>query len=214
MQKSTLIGLLSTIFLIILVFSVVAWEKHLFPGDLFFSQTIQCLINPRLTTVMIWISWPFELEKAVVLTVLTAVIAWIVIGRLEALMVIFAGIMTLFNYVIKFAVSRSRPTAEQVQILVQESNKGFPSSHAFFTTIFLGMLAYLFYTHANKKYQRILSILVPVTLILLVGFSRIYLGVHWASDIIGGYLLGAFFLVILTHSYKWLRKKVTGIKSL
>jgi undecaprenyl-diphosphatase len=202
MRRNNLIILLSTIFLVALIFTGFALEKQLFPGDLFLSQSIQSHITAPLTQVMIWISWLFEVWRAIILTVLAALLVWRFIGRLEALTIVLAGIITLFNYALKSVIDRSRPNADQVQILVQEYNNGFPSSHAFFTTIFLGMLAYLLFIHAKRKYQRILSIIVPVILILLVGFSRIYLGVHWTSDVIGGYLFGGFFLILLIYGYR------------
>ncbi len=152
---------------------------------------------------MVWVSWPFGDWRAAVLTALAALLVWRFMGRLEAMVIVMAGVVTLLNYAFKWLIGRPRPAANQVQILVQEYNNGFPSSHAFFTCIFLGMLAYLLFTHSKRRYQRVLSITLPVILMLLVGFSRVYLGVHWTSDVIGGYLFGGFFLVFLIQGYRW-----------
>jgi undecaprenyl-diphosphatase len=203
MSNIRFISLLLSIFLAAIIFTAVAVRNQLFPGDLFLSQTIQSLITLPLTKVMTWISWPFGDWRAVIVTAIIALAVWRLIGRFEAILISLAGIITLLNYAFKAIIGRQRPSAQIVQVLAQETNNGFPSSHAFFSSICIGMLAYLLYNRLSKKYQRVLMIMIPTLLILSVGFSRIYLGVHWTSDVIGGYLFGCFFLVILIYFYRW-----------
>jgi undecaprenyl-diphosphatase len=69
----------------------------------------------------------------------------------------------------------------------------------------LGMLAYFAITHQTRISLKVLTISVSGILILWVGASRIYLGVHWVSEVIGGYIIGLLFLFGLTQLYQGLR---------
>ena len=72
----------------------------------------------------------------------------------------------------------------------------YPSGHSNGSMVFYGFLAILLYVHATTKVRKILAIFIPGILILLVGLSRLILNYHFASDVIGGYLLGAFWLLL------------------
>jgi len=105
------------------------------------------------------------------------------------------------------AINRPRPTPDLVTIYLPETGKSFPSGHAFFAILVLGMLAYLAITHLSKPSIRLLTLLVFLILIILIGASRIYLGAHWTSDIVGGYMVGGWFLVALIWLYRTLKPR-------
>ncbi len=191
--------------------AVYAHGEHLLPFDLYVSHLLQSFINSTLTDVMAGISYLFATWRAGLLVLFTATLFWWRFGWLEGIMIALAGLASLLNTLIKVLVGRPRPTAEQVQILAIETNLGFPSSHAFFSTLFLGMLAYLLFTHLKQKRWRILSVILLSLLVLLVGTSRVYLGVHWTSDVLGGYIIGGFFLTILILVYKWASTRWSGL---
>ena len=92
----------------------------------------------------------------------------------------------ILEQVIKFFVQRERPLIQ----LVQEAGYSFPSGHAISSIILFSLLIYFYKNKIESYFFRIIFIFVNIFLILLVGFSRIYLNVHWLSDIIGGYALG------------------------
>lgn len=79
-------------------------------------------------------------------------------------------------------------------MLIFVDGKSFPSGHATMATIFFAMLSYIFINTAHKRILKILYSSLMIVLFLLVGFSRVYLNVHWLSDIIAGFSLGLFWL--------------------
>ena len=94
------------------------------------------------------------------------------------------------NNLIKFLIKRPRPN---VLRLVTETNYSYPSGHAMISVLFYGTIITLL-NRNNIKYRKIINIILML-IILLVGVSRIYLGVHYASDIIGGYLISTGILL-------------------
>lgn len=79
----------------------------------------------------------------------------------------------------------------------------FPSGHTIYTTIFFGLLAYYAWKYRTELWARIL-LPVSVILVLLVGYSRVYLGAHWYLDILAGYIVGFVVLVISILIYEYL----------
>lgn len=111
-------------------------------------------------------------------------------------------IVTILNNIIKIIFMRARP---DINPLVIETSYSFPSGHSMISMAFYGYLIYIIYTHKdNIKVKLILMTLLSI-LILLIGISRIYLGVHYASDVIGGFCFGIAYLII----YISILKKVT-----
>jgi undecaprenyl-diphosphatase len=101
---------------------------------------------------------------------------------------LFAGSMggiAVLVTIVKALVHSPRPS---------EAGFSFPSGHVTSTVVFFGLLIYFVWQHWKSPKVRILSSLFFVTIEVLIGFSRVYLNVHWFSDIIGGYLLGSFWL--------------------
>jgi undecaprenyl-diphosphatase len=93
---------------------------------------------------------------------------------------------------LKFFVHRMRPPLEY-QFFPDMAYYSFPSAHAGLSMAFFGFLAYLLLQTYSTLPRRILLICVPL-IILLVGFSRLYLGVHFLSDVLAGFAIGAFFV--------------------
>lgn len=187
--------------------SLYARWTSFFPGDLYLILLLQSFSNTALTSVMEWVSWIFGGWQAILLVIFAGLLVGWRLGRLEFIIVWGAGLISLLDQAFKFAVSRPRPSPEQVQVIGINYYNGFPSGHAFFAILFLGILAYILITHSRKRSLPILFLIVIILLILLVGTSRIYLGAHWPSDVLGGYIVGGLFLAILIWVYeKWKTK--------
>lgn len=105
----------------------------------------------------------------------------------------------LFYVLLKNIIQRARPDAGAA--LITQNGYSFPSGHALVPLIFYGMLGYYFFRKAEKLPLKIISIIAPAALIFLIGFSRVFLGVHWVSDVLAGWAFGAVFLVILIRFF-------------
>ncbi|MDX5417850.1 MAG: phosphatase PAP2 family protein [Hymenobacteraceae bacterium] len=103
-----------------------------------------------------------------------------------------AGIGLSVQYGKKF-ISRDRPMEVA---FYPEHNFSFPSGHATTSMALYGMLAYFMYRHLKRKRQRQTVLLASGILIVMVGFSRIYLGVHFLSDVLAGFILGAMWVLL------------------
>lgn len=108
--------------------------------------------------------------------------------------VLGSGIMAL---IIKFLVDRSRPGPDVA--LYTEKLASFPSAHAALIFAFFAFLIFCFWKFSIALKIKIAISVFFVILIVLVGFSRIYLGVHFFSDVIAGYLTGLMWLLIALH---------------
>ena len=109
------------------------------------------------------------------------------------LIILVTLVSSVVNLIIKNIIRRDRP--DKINWLITESNFSFPSGHSMMATVFYGFLTYLLYrSNLNKSVKIIILVLF---LILLIGISRIYLGVHYTSDVIGGFLWGSTLLILI-----------------
>ena len=106
--------------------------------------------------------------------------------------------VTVINQAIKHIVRRPRPN---VLRLVEEDGYSFPSGHSMVSMAFYGIIIYLVYKNVSNKYLKWLLIALLSLLILSIGFSRIYVGVHYFTDVAGGFLLGLAYLIIYINIY-------------
>lgn len=102
---------------------------------------------------------------------------------------------SVVNLIIKNIIRRDRP--DKINWLITESNFSFPSGHSMMATVFYGFLTYLLYRSNLNKNVKIIILIMMLFLILLIGISRIYLGVHYTSDVIGGFLWGSTLLILI-----------------
>ena len=103
------------------------------------------------------------------------------------------AIITLLNQLLKRIVQRPRPTEFRI---VEESGYSFPSGHSMVSMAFYGYLIYLIYKYVKNKYLKWISIILLSILICFIGISRIYLGVHYTSDVLGGFFISISYLII------------------
>jgi undecaprenyl-diphosphatase len=189
-----IVGLLA---ILALVISICARFTPKFPGDLYLTLRLQSFNNNLILSTMKYISFIFGDWRAALVVVAISIVVWWRIGRLEAIMIVVGGLITLVNTALKLAIDRPRPSADLVHVLSPEQGNGFPSGHAFFVILMLGLTAYFIFINLKNHVLRMLALAGLIALILLTGISRVYLGVHWPSDVIGGYVIGGVFLTAL-----------------
>lgn len=130
-----------------------------------------------------------------VFAILAACLAWLLAThhRRDAIGLILTVVGALaLNLILKQVFQRQRPAVPWA--LAHEKSFSFPSGHAMMGIVIFGMLAYLIYRHLHSRVARILDILAAAMLVIGIGLSRIYLGVHYPTDILGGWIAGALWL--------------------
>lgn len=117
-------------------------------------------------------------------------------------------LITLLNQILKFVIQRPRPTQYRI---VDASGYSFPSGHSMVSMAFYGFLIYLIYRYLKNKYLKTILILILSVVIVLIGISRIYLGVHYTSDVCAGFLLSLSYLIVYIHYIEnWLNEKAAN----
>lgn len=106
---------------------------------------------------------------------------------LVVLTLISAGLLEL----IKEIVQRPRP----LDALLIDTSSSFPSGHALMAVVFFGTLFYLFEHHLKSSKTKVSLTVLATLVVLIISLSRIYLNVHWISDVLGSFMLGIFLLV-------------------
>jgi len=105
-------------------------------------------------------------------------------------------VSALINQLLKMFFLIDRP---DINRLIEITGYSFPSGHSQNAMAFIGFTALAFYGVLEKKRNKFIVCTVAVMFILLMGFSRIYLGVHYATDILGGYICGLAIIVIFSY---------------
>ncbi len=105
-------------------------------------------------------------------------------------------IATLLNQLLKYIIQRPRPEGYR---LIAESGYSFPSGHSMVSMAFYGFIIYLIWKMVKNKRIKYVACGILGFLIPMIGFSRIYLGVHYASDVIGGFAISIVYLLLFTN---------------
>lgn len=109
----------------------------------------------------------------------------------------------LIGSLVKSLVARPRPDPALVnQLTAFTKHDSFPSGHVLFFMAFLGFLTFLVFIKFKAGWLKNFLISCLVGLVVLAGFSRIYLGAHWFSDVLASYLLGTIWLLLLVRLYR------------
>ncbi len=106
---------------------------------------------------------------------------------------------SVFNLVVKSIIRRPRPTD---LMIIEEIGHSFPSAHAMLSILVFGLIIYFLSVSNKPKVTKVLSSIILSIIILMTGFSRVYLGVHYASDILAGWLAGIAFIILTVAIYK------------
>lgn len=146
--------------------------------------------TPLLTKIFLIIT---NLGSPYVLIVLTLLSFLLKNKKLSFIITGNLGLITIINQALKFIVKRPRPSD---LFLIIETGYSFPSGHSMVSLSFYGLLIYFIYKYFKNKKLKIFLITFLFLIIILIGISRVYLGVHFVSDVISGFLLSLSYLII------------------
>jgi membrane-associated phospholipid phosphatase len=194
-------------------FGILAWVVHFHPvlaPDVTITRLFQEDQSPWLRSIMIAVSAIGDMQLlSVGLITLGTVIFWLVDLRLEAIIIVVVSVTSdMLDALIKSLVARPRPTAHLVDIISAATGNSFPSGHVMSYVAFWGLLlSFGIILFRGKYWWRIALLILSGLLVVLVGPSRVYLGAHWTSDVLGAYLLGGVCLGIWLWIYLYLKGK-------
>lgn len=190
------------------VLAALAYRYAYFSWDLKLARRIQAVSIPGFDTLMDWTSMPGNGWTAWVLVSLTAIVLALIRFKLEgAICLASASLGALIDRLMKAVVARPRPDEAVVQVLGDFKHESFPSGHVFFYVSFFGFLFFLVYVLLKPRPLRRILLVVVGAPVVLIGVSRVYLGAHWPSDVIGAYLSGGVWLVVMIELYRRLKAR-------
>ena len=174
------------------------FNKEIMNGDIIGYKLISTfLISDFVTPIAKFIT---NFGGAIFLSIATVMLFLFIKNKKIGLSIISnIVIIAVLNQLLKRILQRPRPTEFRI---VEETGYSFPSGHSMVSMAFYGYLIYLIYRYIKNKYVKWTLITILSILICLIGISRIYLGVHYTSDVLGGFLLSISYLVIYISSIK------------
>ena len=208
LSKALIIGFLLAVG-VVLLFAWLAEEVH--EGDtLRFDEHVRNLVHAHassaLTSAMRFISIVGSPGVMTLLSIVSFLILWRETWRRAAIVLVitFAG-GGLLDELLKVSFRRARPAAYFDYPLPHSFS--FPSGHAMFAFCFFGTLASLVTARLKSRGVKIIVWTAAGVLIALIGFSRIYLGVHYPTDVIGGYTAALIWVGAVTIGDRWHRSR-------
>ncbi|MBI0577054.1 phosphatase PAP2 family protein [Neobacillus cucumis] len=186
--------------------SILISDEKIGHFDSMVISAVQGLETPGLTKVMKLFTFIGSTRVVIILSlVLLFFLYKILYHRLE--LILFVSVIAgagILNGVLKQFFQRTRPNLHR---LIEISGYSFPSGHAMSAFAFYGVLAFLLWRHISTRIGRTILIIVSCFMILAIGISRIYLGVHYPSDIIGGYFASGFWLTAAIWVFQFYKEK-------
>lgn len=195
------------------LFALLGWWVHYHPVlsvDITITREFQENHSAWLQFLMNAVSYiGYNLPLSVGLIVVAALIFWLVDLRLEAILIVAnSAVSSLLNGLIKVIVARPRPSASLVEVLSKAGGQSFPSGHVMAYVALWGLLfSFAIIIFRGNHWWRIALLIVSAFFVVMVGPSRIYLGDHWASDVLGAYMIGSLLLGITLWIYLQLSQR-------
>ena len=202
-----LFALIVFIYAIRMVFII---EKTDFDENIF--RTIAPFISPGMTSFMSVITFLGKHDLLIPLNF--ALIAFFIYRKEKWFATRIAALSLsslLLMFTLKLFFQRARP---DLPVIGDVSGYSFPSGHALISVVFYGLFIHMTWHEVNTKWLRISLIVILTILILLIAFSRIYLRVHYASDVIAGIAVGFIWLVLALRIIQKIEKRFIARRAL
>lgn len=193
----------------IISFSLIAYfveAEKLISFDTRIIAFVQGFESKFLTAIMKFLSFVGSTVAVIFITIGSAFFLYRILHHRRELILLAITMIgsTLLNMLLKSIFQRARPEINQI---VFEEGFSFPSGHSMAAFSLYGVLTFLLWRHIKTRMGRGLVLTVNSLMILLIGLSRIYLGVHYPSDVIGAYAASGFWLFTVIWYFQWLQDR-------
>lgn len=186
-------------FLFFIIIAMAILQKDVFNIDTTVYNFLISIRNPLLNNFFKFITIFANRNPIIIITLILVI--FVFKNNKERFYIVFNVLLVpLLNVGLKSIFSRERPNMLR---LIDEKGYSFPSGHAMLSTAFYGLLIYFAYKKIkNKKIRNLVCVLLSI-LIFLIMLSRIYVGVHYTTDVIAGCCFSLFYLAIIIRIYNY-----------
>lgn len=189
-KKLILINIVFLLFFCAILFGVLQ-NGFLTKLDSSVNLFITNLRSSFLTSLSKFIDIVFDSLPILIVSLIISLILWLKHSKKEGIMLAFGLIVSLAAViVIKLVVHRLRPS----NAIISASGFSFPSGHSVTSVVFFGLMIFIIIPKIRSVIAKCALIGFSVFMILLIGFTRAYLSVHWLTDVLAGFCLGLFIL--------------------
>jgi undecaprenyl-diphosphatase len=187
-------------------------DKKIAQFDSTIIAFIQGLESPGLTSIMKFFTFIGSGTQVVIIALLVIFFLFKVLHHRRELILFIWVVLgtTILNEILKTIFHRARPTIHRI---VDANGFSFPSGHSMAAFSLYGVIAFLIWRHLSTSLGRGLLIIFSIFMIIMIGVSRIYLGVHYPSDVLGGFLASGCMLAVSIWFYQSYMEKRSKSKS-
>lgn len=199
--------------LLFAAFLALAWAQRVSATSHFDSALVNAIHGWRSDVLTPWVIGATGLGAFTWVVPIAAIVVVVALVRRRWQAAVFLVVVVAVGYfwgtVAQDLIRRTRPLQVQALIPVPAAFS-FPSGHSYTSTLLYGAIAFFIWRVAPRLWQRIVGVVLCGFLIVVIGLSRVYLGVHWPTDVIGGWLIGGAWLALLAGAYvTWQRFEAT-----
>ena len=210
-KLSALLLLLGLLFSVIVMLALAEFHEEI--GEPFLArvdqlgmQIIHSHDTPTLTRMALALSWIGSPTTLFPCISIAAILFWGLRFRRDAVLLAAAmGGSGVLNTALKLHFRRVRPDVPWA--FVTEHSFSFPSGHSVGAVVLYGIVTYLLWSHLHAVWQRIAAITAALLLIAGIGASRVYLGVHFPTDVAAGYMVGLLWLLPVIGANEYLNSR-------
>jgi undecaprenyl-diphosphatase len=176
-------------------------------ADMRIQDFVHGLESPALTVVMFALTWIGSPTSQIVLVALIAIALWRRRQMRDEAMLLVGSMIgaEVLDTVLKLHFKRVRPDVPWA--FLHEHSFSFPSGHSVMAVVFYGTLLYVGLRHVRATWLRVVLVCAALLLIVGIGTSRIYLGVHYPSDVAAGYFVGSVWLAMVMAAHAYVRRR-------
>lgn len=184
------------IFLCLILFLIIGLYVIKIDGNVIDNTVYNFIISFKSKYTTLFFKGVTFLSSVLFMVVVSILLLLVKKIKYRKLMLINIILDVILNSCLKYIFKRERP---RDIMMVIENGFSFPSGHTMLATIFYGFIIYLIYKSDKSRKFKYVSIILLSLLIFLIGISRIYLGVHYTTDVLGGYLISISYLMVFIY---------------